>query len=134
MPDPQFINVKCLFFCIEFTNCNLFSSEKSQFLGQLKQLTGQLMELKFIRHPTNLPFIRILRNCPQLCRFTYIPTGDAYKDLLYDKEPIIPKEQHDNNMLPSQEQFTFDSLTYLCLDVYMHKRRLESIVEKCHNL
>ncbi|KAG2222825.1 hypothetical protein INT45_011635 [Circinella minor] len=109
-------------------------SEKCQFIEQLKQLTEQLLELKFIRHPTNLPFIRILRNCPSLCRFTYIPTGDAYKDLLYDTEPIVPDEQHDNNILLSQQQSTFHTLTYLCLDVYMHKQRLEPIVKKCPNL
>ncbi|KAI7851985.1 hypothetical protein BDC45DRAFT_537857 [Circinella umbellata] len=119
---------------LEFNNCTLFSSVKSLFVEQLKQLTEQLLELKFIRHPTNLPFIRILRNCPNLCRFTYIPTGDAYKDLLYDTEPILPDEQRDSNILLSQQQSTFHTLTYLCLDVYMHKQRLEPIVKNCPNL
>ncbi|KAI9265022.1 hypothetical protein BDA99DRAFT_604332 [Phascolomyces articulosus] len=116
---------------LEFINCSVFSNEKYLFLQRLEQLTGQLLELKFIRHSTNLPFIRILEKCPQLNRFTFIPTGDAYKDFLYDTEPTIPDEQLRNEFALSQQQLVFQSLTYLCLDVYMHKQRLEWIVKKC---
>ncbi|KAI8140123.1 hypothetical protein BJV82DRAFT_623991 [Fennellomyces sp. T-0311] len=113
---------------LEFRSCNVFATKKELFLERLRQLGIQLTELKFNNHRTNLHFMHLLHICPRLVDLIYIPTQMAYNDGLYDVEPDVLEPE-----LPKHLEFS--SLTYLCIDGYIDKRRrLEPILQKCPNL
>ncbi|KAI8149586.1 hypothetical protein BJV82DRAFT_662874 [Fennellomyces sp. T-0311] len=71
---------------LEFVNCK--TGDQDGFLYILHQHAIHITEIHFVDHGSNFSLLHVLAVCPQLTRFTFEPTVEAWKDSgIYDTEP-----------------------------------------------
>ncbi|KAI9497347.1 hypothetical protein BDB00DRAFT_925865 [Zychaea mexicana] len=105
----------------------------SNILGLLRMLSVNLVELAFLQHRANMPFITTIAACPKLVQFSYSVDngfrGIHYADICTNEPATGSDGSNSNNGI------VFPAMTCLSIDATLaHRQRLGSILSKCPNL